>query len=179
MVLILCNAPLEQGASIARTLVEESLAACVSRASTFSTYRWDGKIHEDEEETLTIKTAEATLKACTRRLKELHPYDVPEILVVPSMSRVLLPIMWSGSAINAHCNRLLLQRQGKTESPAKHPILIENPFIQKFGVYSNQFVISESKLHSEMLCQASRAFLLRDLFDHGSTTDSLLHPVPK
>ena len=83
MVLILCNAPPEQGASIASVLVEERLAACVSQTSTVSTYRWDGKIHEDEEVTLTIKTAEETLKACSRRLKELHPYDVPEILVVP------------------------------------------------------------------------------------------------
>ena len=83
MVVILCNAPPDRSAAIAHALVTERLAACVSRAATKSIYRWRGEVHEDEEETLTIKTAEATLKACTLRLKELHPYDVPEILVVP------------------------------------------------------------------------------------------------
>ena len=57
--------------------------ACVTRTPVWSTYRWEGEVLEEEEHTLTIKTAEHSVAACKKRLLELHPYEVPEILVVP------------------------------------------------------------------------------------------------
>jgi periplasmic divalent cation tolerance protein len=71
------------GARIARTLVEERLAACVSRLpGIVSVYRFEGAVHEDGEDLLLIKTARRDLPELERRLLELHPYDVPELVVV-------------------------------------------------------------------------------------------------
>jgi periplasmic divalent cation tolerance protein len=69
---------------VARALVEERLAACVSRVpGVGSLYRWQGEIEEAEEVLLVIKTHARRAPELTRRLRELHPYEVPEILVLP------------------------------------------------------------------------------------------------
>ena len=71
----------EQAAEIARKLVDERLAACVNIVGDMrSVYRWEGKIHEDEEVLCLIKTRPELLDALTERVRALHPYDVPEIL---------------------------------------------------------------------------------------------------
>jgi len=71
----------EQAAEIARRLVEERLAACVNIVGGMrSVYRWEGKIHEDEEVLCLVKTRPELLDALTERVRALHPYDVPEIL---------------------------------------------------------------------------------------------------
>jgi|SRR5690348_1526809 len=71
----------ETAARIARTLVEERLAACVNRLPCVaSTYRWQGKIHEDAEVLLLIKTTRERFDALRDRLAELHPYEVPELV---------------------------------------------------------------------------------------------------
>lgn len=68
---------------IARALVEERLAACVSRLpGMHSTYRWSGAVEQAEEVLLLVKTAADRLPALTRRLCELHPYAVPELVAV-------------------------------------------------------------------------------------------------
>ncbi|MGE3273960.1 MAG: divalent-cation tolerance protein CutA [Vicinamibacterales bacterium] len=68
----------------ARTLVDERLAACVSVLEPMtSVYRWDGRVTEDRERQLVIKTTAARGAAVEARLRELHPYDVPELLVLP------------------------------------------------------------------------------------------------
>jgi periplasmic divalent cation tolerance protein len=67
----------------ARTLVEERLAACVNVfAGMRSTYRWQGRVHLDDERQLVIKTWRDRLEALEARVRALHPYDVPEWLVV-------------------------------------------------------------------------------------------------
>jgi periplasmic divalent cation tolerance protein len=71
------------GARIGRTLVEERLAACVNRVPEIvSIYRFEGAIHEDPEALLLIKTVRGRLADLERRLLELHPYRVPEFVVV-------------------------------------------------------------------------------------------------
>ena len=68
---------------LARTLVEERLAACVNvLAPMKSVYRWKGAVEEAAERQMIIKTARANVTQLQRRLKELHPYDVPEFLVI-------------------------------------------------------------------------------------------------
>ena len=66
---------------IARELVERRLAACVQLdAISASFYRWDGKLCEEPEVRLSIKTAPALRTAIEAALEELHPYDVPQFI---------------------------------------------------------------------------------------------------
>lgn len=85
VVLVLSNAPdLLLAKRIAHVLVEEGLAACVNLgASGLSVYMWKGRLEGAEEIPLTMKTSRLRLHALTERLKQLHPYETPEILVVP------------------------------------------------------------------------------------------------
>ena len=69
--------------TIANALVEEGLAACVSRIpGVVSTYRWQGEIHVDGEELLLIKTTVQRKAAIFARVQQLHPYELPELIVV-------------------------------------------------------------------------------------------------
>ena len=68
---------------LARRLVEEHLAACVNVLPPMdSIYRWEGKVEEASERQLIIKTTVTRVEALKRRLSDLHPYDVPELLVL-------------------------------------------------------------------------------------------------
>jgi periplasmic divalent cation tolerance protein len=84
-VVVLCTVPDEAVAErIARTLLEERLAACVSRLpGVHSLFRWEGEITAADEVQLVIKTRAARAPDLTRRLTAIHPYSVPEILVLP------------------------------------------------------------------------------------------------
>jgi periplasmic divalent cation tolerance protein len=83
VVVVLTNLPDAGSAeSVARALVEERLAACVNiLAPCRSVYRWEGKVEQAQEVPLVIKTARDRYPALELRLRELHPYDVPEMLV--------------------------------------------------------------------------------------------------
>jgi periplasmic divalent cation tolerance protein len=71
------------GAALARTLVEERLAACVNVLPPMtSVYRWEGRVQTDREQQLIIKTTDDQLPALQSRLPALHPYDLPEFLVL-------------------------------------------------------------------------------------------------
>jgi periplasmic divalent cation tolerance protein len=70
-------------AGIARTLVEERLAACVHvLPAGDSVYRWQDEIQHDRERQLAIKTSEDRLPALEARLLALHPYELPELIVL-------------------------------------------------------------------------------------------------
>jgi periplasmic divalent cation tolerance protein len=71
------TAPPEAAADLARTVVDERLAACVNRVPCASTYRWEGDVVEDDEEVLLVKTTDEQYPALVERLVEEHPYDVP------------------------------------------------------------------------------------------------------
>ena len=83
--MVLVTAPsAEVAAGLARTLVEERLAACGNvLPEVRSIYRWDGRIHEDAEALLVLKTTRARLDALRDRVLALHPYAVPELLALP------------------------------------------------------------------------------------------------
>jgi len=69
---------------IAHVLVEEHLAACVNLSSTgLSIYLWEENVEGAEEITLTIKTSSQASLRCQERIVQLHPYDVPEIIILP------------------------------------------------------------------------------------------------
>lgn len=70
---------------LARALVEERLAACVNVVpGVRSFYRWEGKLHEDSEVLLVIKSHRNRSKALAARIKDLHPYELPEVLELPA-----------------------------------------------------------------------------------------------
>ena len=83
-VLILTTMPDDERAdALARTLVDERLAACVNvHAPMTSIYRWKGAVEREPERQLVIKTTRARMPELETRLRELHPYDLPELLVV-------------------------------------------------------------------------------------------------
>jgi periplasmic divalent cation tolerance protein len=67
--------------------VEERLAACVQVAGPItSVYRWEGEIRTEVEWVIEAKTREASHAALIARLRELHPHEVPEILLLPVTS---------------------------------------------------------------------------------------------
>ena len=71
-------------AALARTLVGERLAACVSTLpGVRSVYRWKEQIEEDDEQQLLIKTTAERASALCERIRALHPYEVPELLALP------------------------------------------------------------------------------------------------
>lgn len=74
---------IELAKRIAHVLVEEGLAACVNLgAESLSIYMWQGSVNSATEVALTIKTRAALAQTVADRLGQLHPYDVPEILVM-------------------------------------------------------------------------------------------------
>lgn len=82
--LVITNTP--DGATaerIARHLVEDHLAACVTRlAPCRSVYRWDGAVEEAEEIPLLIKTTAARYPDVEAAIRALHPYELPEVVAV-------------------------------------------------------------------------------------------------
>lgn len=85
-VLVLVTAPDHPtGDQIAQVLLDQRLAACVSLLpGLVSHYRWEGRIQQDQEVLLLIKTrAELLAEQLIPRIRELHPYQVPEIISLP------------------------------------------------------------------------------------------------
>ena len=83
--LILCTCPdLATAECIAETLVSERLAACANLAPGLtSIYRWQGQIQRDSEVLLLLKTRQAIYPLLEARIRELHPYQNPEIIALP------------------------------------------------------------------------------------------------
>jgi periplasmic divalent cation tolerance protein len=84
VVLVLTTIAAESdGATLARTLVAERLAACVNVLPAMtSVYRWKGEVEQDREQQVIIKTTRRLLAALEARLRELHSYELPEFLVI-------------------------------------------------------------------------------------------------
>jgi periplasmic divalent cation tolerance protein len=77
---------LETAKTIARVLVKEKLVACVHIIPRIeSIYRWQGKIEETNEYILLAKTSERNIQKTIQKIRSLHPYEVPEIIVFPSV----------------------------------------------------------------------------------------------
>ena len=71
-------------ARICRSLVEERLIACANVVEgVASIYRWEGAVEEASEALAILKTTAGCLAALDSRFRELHPYDVPEFIVLP------------------------------------------------------------------------------------------------
>ena len=84
-VLILTTVADDQRAEVlARTLVEERLAACVNvHGPMVSVYQWEGAVQRDLERQIVIKTMRWRVQAVEARLRQLHAYELPEFIVLP------------------------------------------------------------------------------------------------
>lgn len=83
LVVLITTGSSEEGHRIARALVDERLAACVNILSPIqSIYRWEGQVQEDREVLLVVKTTAQMLEPLSLRVRQLHSYDVPEIIAL-------------------------------------------------------------------------------------------------
>ncbi len=74
----------EEASKIARALVEERLAGCVNIIKDIrSIYSWQGKIEDEKEVFMVVKTQKTLFDSLIKRVKELHSYTVPEIIALP------------------------------------------------------------------------------------------------
>ena len=91
----------DAAAAIARTLVEERLAACVNVVpGAHSIYRWKGALETAHEHLLLIKTTALAWPRLERRLRELHPYELPEIVVLASCDADAAYARWIGESVD-------------------------------------------------------------------------------
>jgi periplasmic divalent cation tolerance protein len=83
MRLVISTIPAGAAKDLAGKIVGERLAACVNIAPKVeSVYIWEGKLEREAEALMLIKTTAAAIERLTRRIKELHPYTVPEIISI-------------------------------------------------------------------------------------------------
>lgn len=95
-ILVLSNLPdRTSAASLAETLVSRGLAACVNiLASCTSIYHWQGKTESAQEIPILIKTTLARYAEVELTIRELHPYELPEIIHVPVTGGLPAYLAW-------------------------------------------------------------------------------------
>ena len=94
VVFVTCGSE-EEAAKIANSLVDERLAACVNIISPVrSIYRWEGKIWNEREWLLIIKTQMRRFEELEKKVKSLHSYSVPEIVALPMVEGSTSYLKW-------------------------------------------------------------------------------------
>ena len=99
-VIVLTTLPADaEGNTFGRTLVEERLAACVNLLPPMeSVYRWEGQVERDTERQVIIKTARERVAALWDRIRELHPYETPEFVVLSIQDGSDAYLRWIGDS---------------------------------------------------------------------------------
>lgn len=92
--LIYVTAPKKKAKEIAQRLVEEKLVACVNILEIDSVYRWEGRLCEEKECALILKTRKTLADKVIKRVRELHPYELPCILLLPVSGGLQEFIRW-------------------------------------------------------------------------------------
>jgi periplasmic divalent cation tolerance protein len=100
-ILILSTASSEKEAmTIAQALIDQELAACVNVVPAIrSLYRWKGKIWNEVENLMLIKTTEDLFEDVKKTIKELHSYELPEVLMVRIDDGEKNVLSWIGSSV--------------------------------------------------------------------------------
>lgn len=89
--------------TMAKALVEERLVACVNIVSPIrSFYRWEGTVADDREWLLLIKTQSERFSAVEVRVKELHSYQVPEVIALPIVAGAEGYLRWLRESVSEH-----------------------------------------------------------------------------
>src|ERR1051325_2638035 len=100
LVVLVTAASAEEAERLARDLVDHRLAACVNRISPIeSIYRWQGKIEKSKEELLLIKTHQSLFLQLEKRVREIHSYEVPEIIALPLIAGSDAYLKWLGEQV--------------------------------------------------------------------------------
>jgi periplasmic divalent cation tolerance protein len=87
------------GPAFGRALLNERLAACVNLLAPMdSVYRWEGRVEEETERQVIIKTTRDRLNALWDRVRELHPYEVPEFIVLAIADGNEAYLKWVGES---------------------------------------------------------------------------------
>lgn len=90
----------EEAAKIARALVEARLAACVNIIKGIrSIYSWQGKIEDEPEVLMVAKTQKHLFDNLSKKVKELHSYEVPEIIALPIVEGSAEYLKWLGDTV--------------------------------------------------------------------------------
>lgn len=99
-VIVLTTLPADaDGGAFGRTLVEERLAACVNILPAMeSVFRWEGRVEQDAERQVIVKTARERVAALWDRIRELHPYEVPEFVVLSISDGSDAYLRWLGES---------------------------------------------------------------------------------
>lgn len=95
---ILTTVPSEEvGLRVARTLVEERLCACANLVpGVRSIYTWQGKVEDDREILVVLKTRRDLFEKVDARIRALHPYEVPEVVMLPVEAGSERYLAWVG-----------------------------------------------------------------------------------
>ena len=96
---VLCTAGVNESERIARLLVEEKLAACGNVAEVNSYYRWKDEFCNDREALLIIKTEKSKVDRIIERIKEVHSYELPEIIAIPIVAGYEKYLTWVQESI--------------------------------------------------------------------------------
>jgi periplasmic divalent cation tolerance protein len=101
-VVCLVTTPPDQARPIAEALVGRGLVACVNIvASVASVYRWQGAVEHDEETLIVIKTTRTAVPALDAALRELHPYETFELVVLDVTGGSADYLAWIGDSVAA------------------------------------------------------------------------------
>lgn len=100
-IVVFCTVPDQDTAQkIAHQLVEEKLAACCNIIPGLkSIYTWENKIQEDAEYLLLIKSRQMVFSRLEDRIKEIHPYSIPEIIALPIIQGNKEYLKWIGENV--------------------------------------------------------------------------------
>jgi len=83
IVVILCTAAPGEAESMAQALVEQQIAACVNIVPVQSIYRWKGRICNDPEHLMIVKTTQEGADRAVAAIRAMHSAELPEIIVLP------------------------------------------------------------------------------------------------
>lgn len=100
-VVLVTTASEEEAEAIANGLVEAELAACVSFLPIQSIYIWQGKIHKEQEWQLLIKTDLAQFPTLEAKIRELHSYEVSEIIALPIIAGSQPYLQWISEQVRS------------------------------------------------------------------------------
>ena len=100
IVILITSSSKEEAKKLTRVLIEEKLAACVNILSGVeSLYWWKGKIESSKEWMLVVKTLGKMANKIVKRVKEIHSYEIPEVIALPIVQGNKDYLQWISDAL--------------------------------------------------------------------------------